>query len=253
MKVFRGFENLNPFVNGVATIGSFDGVHCGHRALLSTVRRLAAERGGESVVFTFDPHPRITLGRAEGLKLLNTTEEKLTLLAAAGIDNTVVIPFTEEFSRLSPDEFIADCIVRAGVRTLAVGYNHRFGRDKAGDYAYLSSARREVWPEVVEVEQQLVGSGKVSSTVIRRVIAEGDMAAASRLLGEPYIFIGMASGGGEVVSPERDYKLLPPAGEYAAEVDGRRCAVHIADDGRLFAGGLTAAGRTVIKIENRIC
>lgn len=248
MRVFKGFDNLPTFRRAVATIGSFDGVHCGHRVLLAQTKALAASRGGESIVLTFEPHPRITLGRADGLRLLNTLEEKLTLLEAAGIDNTIVIPFTDAFSRLSPEEFIGGYIVgRAGVEALVVGYNHRFGRNRDGDHASLSASGLEV----CEVGQHLVGGGKVSSTVVRATIAAGDMESAARLLGEPYIFIGTAGEEGEVVSPESEYKLLPPAGRYAATVNGTDGEVRISDDGRLYAD-CTAEDGISIKILRKI-
>ena len=106
MRIFRGFDNLPTFVHAVATMGSFDGVHCGHKVLLQRTISLAKERGGESIVLTFEPHPRYVLGTAEGMQLLSTLEEKLWLLEQEGIDNVIIIPFTKEFSRLKPQEFI---------------------------------------------------------------------------------------------------------------------------------------------------
>ena len=111
MRIFRGFDNLPDFRCGVATIGSFDGVHCGHRTLLDRVRNIAEEVGGESIILTFDPHPRITLGKADNLRLLSSTEEKMHLLEAEGIDNVIIIPFTEEFSELSPTEFLQSLLI----------------------------------------------------------------------------------------------------------------------------------------------
>lgn len=237
MKIFRGFDDIPRFDGGIATLGSFDGVHCGHMALLNEVLRRAREKGVQSVVYTFEPHPRITLNRAEGLRLLSTAAEKARLLEAAGVDNLIYMPFTEAFSRLSPDEFISQCLVRYGVGTLVVGYNHRFGRDKQGDYEYLSSAGRPLWPEVVEVGQYLVGEGRVSSTIIRNLVAAGDMERAVQLLGHAYLVAGHADGDGYVMPEEPEYKLLPPAGKYAAEVDGCRCEVLVDDDGRLRIEG----------------
>lgn len=250
MRVFRGFGELVRFRHGVATIGSFDGVHLGHKVLLSRVCSLAAERGGESVVFTFEPHPRITLGCAEGLRLLDTADEKLDGLERAGVDNVVIIPFTKEFSRLSPSEFISDIIVgKAGIECIVVGYNHRFGRDKQGDFDFLSTTGLDV----VRVGQYLAGERKVSSTQVRNSVAGGDMELAASLLGEPYIFTGRVQEQGEVVSPEKEYKLLPPEGLYevlAGEVPSR---MTIDRDGRAFVEGLTAQDFVYIKIIRKIC
>lgn len=254
MKIFRGFDDLPCFENGVATLGSFDGVHCGHKALLAEVRRRAAAQGSESVVYTFEPHPRITLNCAEGLKLLNTAEEKAFLLSEAGVDNLVFIPFTEAFSRLSPEQFISEYVVRYGIGTLVVGYNHRFGRDKQGDYAYLSSSKHQGWPEVAEVGQQFVGNGKVSSTIIRKSVAEGDMDNALRMLGRPYIFAGDMNECGEAVSSDPEYKLLPPVGRYEAAIDGCRCTVRITESGRVkIEGANTGKDRVYINIGIKIC
>ena len=232
MRVFRGFDDLPRFRHGVATTGSFDGVHRGHWALLSRVCEVARERGGESIVLTFDPHPRITLGKDEGLRLLDTTAEKLLHLEQAGVDNVVFIPFTLDFSRLSGEEFISEFIVgKVGAEVLVVGYNHRFGRDKLGDFASLSA----MGTEVVTVERQLADGDKVSSTVIRRMIADGDMAAAWRLLGHPYLVSGTIAGDGELEVSEREYKLLPPAGEYNARTDDENeFHVTVTPDGRVF-------------------
>ena len=138
MRVFRGIESLPTLHNAVATMGSFDGVHSGHRVLLERVKQRAEELHGESVVITFDPHPRYVLGTGEGMQLLSTIEEKIFLLEQAGIDNLLIIPFTIEFSRTSPQEFIMS-LTDIGIHSMVVGYNHRFGHKKEGDYNYLST------------------------------------------------------------------------------------------------------------------
>ena len=150
MRVFYGFDALPHFVRPTVTVGSYDGVHSGHLALLRTVAGRARAQGGESVVLTFEPHPRVTLGRADGLRLLTSLEEKIYLLGQQGIDNLIVIPFDKAFSALAPDTFIRDYLVgRIGAETLVVGFNHRFGRDKQGSYDYLGSHGFGL--EVVEV------------------------------------------------------------------------------------------------------
>lgn len=240
MRVFRGFDELPHFRCGVATIGSFDGVHSGHRILLDTVESLARQHGGESIVLTFEPHPRITLGCAEGLKLLTTTEEKLVLLERAGVENVIIIPFTVEFSRLTPQRFLEEYIRgKAGISYLVVGYNHHFGRDKSGDFNYLSSSGEELGLHVVQVAQHLVDKFKVSSTIIRRLIAAGDMEEADKLLGSRYMLMGMMDCTGAVVSPDREYKLLPPAGEYDVLADGKPAKATVDAGGRLHVDGLS--------------
>lgn len=215
MRIFHGFDALPRFEHPAATVGSYDGVHTGHRALLSAVADAARAQGGESVVFTFEPHPRVTLGKAEGLRLLTSLEEKACLLAGAGVDNLVVIPFDRSFSRLSADEFIGGMLVgRAGIETLVVGFNHRFGRDKQGSYDYLGSHAFGL--RVVEVAECDIDSRKVSSTVVRNLVAAGDMAGAARMLAHPYLLIGEAEAGR--IRIDEPLKLLPPPGEYAVRI-----------------------------------
>lgn len=130
-RVFRGFDALPRFVRPVVTVGSYDGVHLGHRALIDRLTAEARAVGGESVVLTFDPHPRITLGRGEGLRLLTTLDEKVALLRGLGVDNVIVIPFDRTFSALSGEEFARRYLIgKVGAATLVAGYDHRFGHDR---------------------------------------------------------------------------------------------------------------------------
>lgn len=181
MRVFHGFNSLPQFTRPVVTVGSYDGVHLGHRALIDRLVAEARTSGGESIVLTFEPHPRITLGRAEGLLLLTTLDEKVRLLETLGVDNVIVIPFDRTFSALSGEEFVREYLLhRLGARTLVVGYDHRFGHDRIG-----SDAIAGLGLCVVRVDECEVGGEHVSSTVIRRLIAEGRIAEAERLLGHP--------------------------------------------------------------------
>ncbi len=223
MKVVWGFDNPPQLRNAVATVGSYDGVHRGHRILLDEVVARAKASGGESVVLTFEPHPRITLGNDEGLRLLSIFEEKCALLEQVGIDYVVVIPFDEAFSRLSHEEFIDNYIVGSlHIKQLVIGYNHHFGRNKQGDHSYLV---QRGGLEVVEVAQYRDGENKVSSTTIRAALAEGNVKLAAQLLGHPYIIIGMADEEGRVAVSQ--YKLLPTTGCYDCTINGvaSRCEV----------------------------
>ena len=248
MRVFHGFDTLPQFRCGVATIGSFDGVHCGHRVLLDRVRSIAQSEGGESIVLTFEPHPRITLGKAEGLRLLSSTDEKLHLLEAEGIENVIIIPFSLEFSKLSPKEFLHDLLVaKANIKRLVVGYNHHFGHNKAGDFGFL--AENGAGLQVERVEQHLVESDKVSSTVIRGVIDGGDMQQASRLLGHPYLIIGKLAADGTIEPQEHTYKQLPPAGHYAISVNGTKNQLTIDSDGTMRLESALPEGDETLIIE----
>lgn len=244
MKVIHGFDSLSHLHNAVVTVGSYDGVHCGHRILIDSVVRLARECGGESVVATFEPHPRITLHDDEGLRLLTTLDEKEYLLGQCGVDYVVVIPFDEAFSRLSREEFLDDYIIgMLHAHTLVVGYNHRFGRNNEGDYSFLS---RSAGIRVIEVGQQLVGAQKVSSTLVRNAIARGDVAVAVQLLGHPYIIMGKTDAAG-VIEVDR-YKLLPPAGNYRARVNGNDGIVEIDNGAVRILAGRTVSESYILEI-----
>jgi riboflavin kinase/FMN adenylyltransferase len=208
-RVFYSLDGIRGQVpNAAVTVGSFDGVHAGHRAILRVLAETAAKNGGESVVVTFDPHPRQVVGQ-DGVALLNTLEEKLFLLERLGVDNVLVIPFTLEFSRLSSEEFTRRYLLEGiGAKSVVTGYNHRFGRGREGEGDVL-----EPFFEVVRVEKQQVADHKVSSTVIRELIRTGDLAAARRALVDPYFFI---AHDGRYPHAE---KLFPPDGVYPVTVD----------------------------------
>lgn len=229
MRIHYGFDDVATIEAPAATLGSFDGVHGGHRMLLDAVKRLAAQVGGRSVVMTFEPHPRIALGMDEGLALLTTVEEKAMLLERAGIDDMIVVPFDRRFSSQSHEEFIRNCMIgKLHIRGLAVGYNHRFGRDNEGNFDTLAPLAARFGFALHRVEQYTDDSAKVSSTVIRQLIEEGDMAQAARLLTHPYIIKGMARNGRIDITDR--YKLLPPSGTYAGVVGGQK--MNIIVDGR---------------------
>ncbi len=179
MKVFRGFDNLPTFRHPVVTVGSYDGVHRGHRVLLDRLVTEARKIGGESIVVTFEPHPRIALGKAEGLQLLTTLDEKAALLEAIGVDNLIVAPFDRQFAALSGAEFAEEYLCKKlGAEMLVAGYNHRFGHDRIDGTTLGNSRLRVIRVEACEIE-----GVRVSSTIIRRLLAAGDTATAERLAG----------------------------------------------------------------------
>lgn len=243
MKIHYGFDTLPVFRAPAATVGSFDGVHGGHRLLLDRVRDEARVAGGESVVLSFDPHPRITLGCAEGLRLLSSTEEKAWLLEHSGIDHLILIPFDRAFSRLTPEEFVRGYLIgRVGVRTLVVGYNHRFGCGNEGDFALLERLHEECGFRVVRIGEYDVETEKVSSTVLRDLIARGEMERAARLMPHPYLLIGRERVADGCVRVDEPRKLLPPPGLYAVEADGVASRLQVGADGMLRLGRGTEGG-----------
>ena len=214
-----GFEALSLDRRCVVTIGSFDGVHEGHRILLDHLKAMARRLDAESVVVTFDPHPRIAMGRDEGMGLLTTVEERALLLASEGIDHLVVAHFDEEFRQQPYTDFVVKSLVGGlGMQGMIVGYNHRLGRGSEGNFDKLQPLATECGFELECVAQHReVGEEKVSSTVVRNVIADGDMERAARLLGARYMLSGVADVG--VIANIDEYKMLPPAGEYRCNVE----------------------------------
>lgn len=213
--------------------------------LLNTVIRTAREQGGESIVLTFDPHPRITLGCADGLRLLTTTEEKAYLLERAGIDNLIIIPFNTAFSRLTPYDFVRNyLIVKVGVRQLVVGYNHHFGHDKEGNYDYLDRLHNEFGCGVIRVSEYDSNSEKVSSTVIRQLIEQGEMAHAGRMMPHPYLLIGTTDG--TKIHLCEPLKLLPPAGIYPVSANGIEALLTIDSKETMTINPQLPAGETII-------
>jgi riboflavin kinase/FMN adenylyltransferase len=214
--------------NAAVTIGSFDGVHRGHQAVLAELSRVARERGLESLVVTFEPHPLEVVNPAAAPRLLTLPEEKLEELRAA-VQRVEVLPFTAELARLGPEEFTREVLLRRfGVRQLVVGYDHGFGRERSGDVALLRRLGADAGFGVAEVDAVRDGGQPISSTLIRTAVAHGDLASAARWLGRPYSLRGVVQRGegrGRTIgiptinlAPPDPRKLLPPDGVYAARV-----------------------------------
>lgn len=165
----------------VATVGSFDGVHRGHRALVERLVAEAHRLAGVSVVVTFEPHPRLALGRGEGMLLLTDTDEKAELLGALGVDYLVVLPFDQRFAALTGERFVREYLQRRfGAAVLVAGYNHRFGHDRIAAAEFASEGLR-----IVQVGPCELAGRAVSSTAVRRLLEAGRSAEAEQLLGHP--------------------------------------------------------------------
>ena len=249
MKIDLGFDNLPCDIRTVVTVGSFDGVHRGHRILLSELCAMARRQNAESVVVTFDPHPRIAMGRDEGMGLLTTIEERALLLAEVGIDRLVVAHFDEAFRFQPYEEFVRESLVRGlGMVGMIVGYNHRLGRGSAGNFSTLMPLSDECGFELMCVPQFKAEGDKVSSTVVRGIIERGDMREVERMLGSRYVVEGDAHDG--VVEVADSHKLLPPAGEY--EVIAERNEIIepttlCVDGRRLIFKNIDLSGRVIVR------
>lgn len=239
MQVHRNIDDMPPIRNAVVTIGTFDGVHEGHRKILAQLKDEARHVAGESVLITFHPHPRKVLAPASGnrkpIQLINTPEEKIELLKREGLDHVVIVPFTKEFSNQSADAYVTDFLIgKFHPHTVIIGYDHRFGHDRKGDYRLLEDYAARMQFFLKEIPEHVINSITVSSTRIREAIRSGDMQTANELLGYDFFF------GGEVINGNRlgrtlgyptanlgvneEEKLVPGDGIYAveAEVEGKR-------------------------------
>lgn len=231
MRVFRSLQEYQRGNCPIVTIGTFDGVHLGHRAILARLSALQHQQDqAETVVITFDPHPRKVLIRDESApKLLQTPEEKIEKLGELGLSKVVIIPFTEEFSRLESADFIKNVLVDViGVKQLVIGYDHRFGRNRQGGLDELREAGNQFHFEVIEIPAQEIDHSKISSTKIRQALTDGDVAFANRLLGYAYslngtVIVGRQNGsriGFPTANLAIDHpdKLIPATGVYAVTV-----------------------------------
>jgi len=218
----------------VLTVGTFDGVHIGHRAVIDLLTKRAREMGGESVLLTFQPHPRTVLHPEQHqLKLLNTIEERKTLLNEAGLDHLVIHPFTEKFSRKTPLEYVRDLFAE-GIRPqkVIIGYDHRFGRNREGSFESLVNLGKVYGFSVEELPAQTIEETKVSSTKVREALQAGHVAKARTWLNAPYPLLGRVQRGEQLgrklgyptanLSIEQPLKLVPASGVYAvfAKIEG---------------------------------
>lgn len=184
MRLHYGFDSLPTIDNPVVTIGSFDGVHRGHAALLESVKSEAARVGGRSVVVTFSPHPRQVLPRGGEFRLLTSLDRKAELLSELGIDELIVVEFTMEFAALTSEEFVSSYLIeKLGMHSLVVGYNHRFGHDRDVPEDHFERLGERYGFDVVRASALTVEGGKVSSSVIRNLLEDGRLNEAEELLG----------------------------------------------------------------------
>lgn len=233
MQVHRDIDRLPPFRSAVITIGTFDGVHMGHRQVINRLAGAAKDAKGESVIITFHPHPRKIVSSAIlGIRLINTLDEKISLLDQLGIDHLVVVPFTEAFANQPAEDYLKNFLVdRFHPHTIIIGYDHRFGRDRLGDYRLLEKHAREFKYELMEIPKHILENISISSTNIREAILHSDIATANKLLGYDFFFSGLVVHGDKLgrklgyptanLKITDEEKLIPGNGIYAvyAEVD----------------------------------
>lgn len=230
LKVYNKIEDFKQVKNLVATVGTFDGVHLGHQEIIEKLKEVAKQTDGETLLLTFFPHPRMVLfPDDDSLKLINTLKEKTELLASFGLDHLLILPFSLEFSRITPTEYIRDLLIRdIGVKTLVIGYNHQFGRNRKGNFELLEELAPVYGFEVLEITAQEINEIKVSSTKIRRAIESGDISKANKYLRYNFSLSGVVVEGNQIgrkmgfptanIKVLEKHKLLPGNGVYAVNV-----------------------------------
>jgi riboflavin kinase/FMN adenylyltransferase len=231
LKIYHSIDDFQRLNYAVVTSGTFDGVHLGHQTILKRLKEIAKKNNGETVVITFWPHPRLILKpEEEGLKLLNTFEEKAELLKEQGINHLLRIPFTKEFSQITSQEFISKILVeQIGTKKLVIGYDHRFGRNREGSFEQLKINGPAYGFEVEEIPRQDVDHVGVSSSKIRKALEEGDLETANHFLGRPYSISGTVIKGDKLgrvlgfptanIDVDSHHKLIPIEGIYAVKVN----------------------------------
>ncbi len=228
MRIFRGIESYEDIGAVSLTVGSFDGVHAGHRSLLGHLVQSAKVASRCSMVVTFAPHPRIALSRCEDFKLLASDNERDYLLEQTGVDALLLLDFTQELCRLNYREFLAEFLLpRISMEEIVVGYDHHLGHDRAG-YTKIAELGREFGFSATLSQEYLCDGEPISSTRLRAVIEQGDMPLANELLSHPYLVMGRADELGAITIDE-PLKLLPPSGRYRAVINGELSEVSVED------------------------
>jgi riboflavin kinase/FMN adenylyltransferase len=228
MKIFHDFSEIKKDENTFLTIGTFDGIHLGHKEIISSVNGKARLTNGRSFLITFDPHPRKILSKNNDIKILTTLREKIDLLDNLAIQNLLIINFTKEFSQITAEDFIKNYIIKfIGLREIVIGHDHHFGKGRGGDEGTLKKLGQENNFSVNTVSAFSVNGKIVSSSEIRNSLGSGDVKLAASLLGRPYSFSGTVVEGDKRgrqlgfptanIKLEDEGKLLPALGVYAVE------------------------------------
>jgi riboflavin kinase/FMN adenylyltransferase len=221
MKIYHHIDEFMPLKNAVVTIGTFDGVHQGHRQIIAGIKELAQQTGGETVILTFFPHPRMIIHpENQDLRLITTIHERAALLEQLGVDHLIITPFSRDFSNQTAEAYIRDILVnKIGTRKIIIGYDHRFGKDRQGGLVDLQRAAPVYGFEVIEIPEQDINNVAVSNA---------DIEQANTFLGYPFFITGKVIRGNQIgrqlgyptanLLVEENYKLIPGDGIFAVTV-----------------------------------
>jgi len=225
LKIFHSINDFSSPKKTILTLGTFDGVHIGHKKILEKITQNTENEKYESLVLTFFPHPRMILQEESAIKLLNTITEKIDLLEKTGIENLVIHPFDESFSRLTAEEFVREILVEQfHIQKIIIGHDHRFGRNRTANIDDLIDFGKKYGFEVEQISAQEINEISVSSTKIRNALEEGDIVLANKYLGYEYFLTGTIIKGKQLgrtigfptanLKIEENYKLIPRNGVY---------------------------------------
>jgi riboflavin kinase/FMN adenylyltransferase len=225
LKLFHSINDFRTTKKTILTLGTFDGVHIGHKKILERITQNTENGKYESLVLTFFPHPRMVLQEKSEIKLLNTISEKTKLLEQTGIENLVIHPFNESFSRLTAEEFVHTILVdQFHIHKIIIGHDHRFGRNRTANIDDLIAFGKEYGFEVEQISAQEIQDVSVSSTKIRKALDEGNIALANDYLGYSYFLTGEVVKGKQLgrtigfptanINIEEEYKKIPKNGVY---------------------------------------
>lgn len=228
MKIFNAIADFDTSKKTIVTLGTFDGVHIGHKKIIEKLLHNAEISNCESLILTFFPHPRMVLQEKSEIRLLNTLEEKTQLLQKTGLDNLIIHPFDEAFSRLTAEEFVLEILVKKfNIHKIIIGHDHRFGRNRTADINDLIIFGAQYGFEVEQISAQEIDEVSVSSTKIRNALHDGQIKLANQYLGYDYFLSGTVVEGKKLgrtigyptanIKISEDYKLLPKIGVYAVK------------------------------------
>jgi riboflavin kinase / FMN adenylyltransferase len=255
MQIHRDINNLPEFKNAVITIGTFDGVHLGHHQIINSLKKEAASVNGESVIITFHPHPRKVVSSViTGVRLINTLSERIELLQKTGIDHLVIVPFTDFFANQTAEEYIRDFLVeKFKPHTIIIGYDHRFGKNRSGDYKLMEEKSMVYNYKLKEIPEHILNAIKVSSSNIRNALLHSNIEDANNFLGYLFFFEGEVFHG-DKIGREIGY----PTANLKSTEEGKIAlgdgiyAVYIEVEGKKYKGMMSIGFRPTVNGKIRV-
>jgi len=253
LKIYTNINDFQFIKNPVLTIGTFDGVHVGHQKIIKKMQEIASKTNGETVIFTFFPHPRMVVNPTNhGIKLIQSQKEKLEKLASLGVDHVIIFPFTKAFSEITASAFVSDLLVeKLKIHTIIVGYDHQFGKNREGNLKYLEDKGKEFGFKVIEIKAHEINDVNVSSSKIRQALTEGNIEIANHYLNSSFEIWGKVIHGNKLgrtigfptanIGVDDALKIVPRRGVYAVSIK--------IEDGISFKGMMNIGIRPTVNQE----